>query len=139
MLIGTRLFQGKKNLIVDNNDVLNKILQSETVLVQYNNQTVDLKDLFANNSDVLNKVKKGNDVIVEYNGRKINLKELYANNRDLFNKVTSGKKVLYDYNGVPVNLKWLKMETNAGSVASQVQSAINNWQEMLNMRNKKNN
>ncbi|EIB7774680.1 phage tail tape measure protein [Listeria monocytogenes] len=128
---------GQKNLIVDNNDVLNKILQSETVLVQYNNQTVDLKDLFANNSDVLNKVKKGNDVIVEYNGRKINLKELYANNRDLFNKVTSGKKVLYDYNGVPVNLKWLKMETNAGSVASQVQSAINNWQEMLNMRNKK--
>ncbi|MCE8057244.1 phage tail tape measure protein [Listeria monocytogenes] len=128
---------GQKDLLVDNSDVLNKILKSESVLVQYNNKTVDLKDLFANNSDVLNKVKKGTDVIVDYNGRKINLKSLYANNKDLFNKVTSGKKVLYDYNGTPVNLKWLKMDTNAGSVESQVRNAIDTWQEMLNMRNQK--
>ncbi|EPF1984008.1 phage tail tape measure protein [Listeria monocytogenes] len=128
---------GQKDLIVDNSDLLNKILQSQTVLVKYNNQTVDLKDLIANNSDVLNKVKKGVDVIVDYNGKQINLKSLYANNRDLFNKVLDGKKALDDYNGIPVGLKWLKLETNAGSVDSQIQSAISTWREMLNMRNEK--
>lgn len=128
---------GQKDLIVDNSDLLNKILQSQTVLVKYNNQTVDLKDLFANNSDVLNKVKKGVDVIVDYNGKQINLKSLYANNRDLFNKVADGKKTLEDYNGIPVNLKWLKLETNAGSVDAQIQNAISSWREMLNMRNEK--
>lgn len=128
---------GQKDLIVDNSDLLNKILQSQTVLVKYNNQTVDLKDLIANNSDVLNKVKKGVDVIVDYNGKQINLKSLYANNRDLFNKVLDGKKTLDDYNGIPVGLKWLKLETNAGSVDSQIQSAISTWREMLNMRNEK--
>ncbi|WP_258319964.1 phage tail tape measure protein [Listeria monocytogenes] len=128
---------GQKDLIVDNSDLLNKILQSQTVLVKYNNQTVDLKDLIANNSDVLNKVKKGVDVIVDYNGKQINLKSLYANNRDLFNKVLDGKKTLDDYNGIQVGLKWLKLETNAGSVDSQIQSAISTWREMLNMRNEK--
>ncbi|MBC1521400.1 phage tail tape measure protein [Listeria aquatica] len=118
-----------KQLLADNTDLINKINNGKSFIVEYNGKKVELKKLLSNNTDLLNKLKTGKSVIVNYNGEKIDLKYLFGNNLDLLNKFKSGKKTISDYNSNfnPLT-KTLKLITDSlNGVTSRISEIDRTW------------
>ncbi|EUJ59559.1 hypothetical protein [Listeria fleischmannii] len=126
-----------KQLLLRNDEIINKLRASESLIVEYNGRKANLKELLADNSDLSKKLKNGGDKIVTYNGQKISLKDLFANNRDLLNKLAKGKATIHDYNEIKAHRKDLNVYSNAETVKQAIDGAIASWEDMLNQRNKK--